>query len=301
MSLLDALRDPFVQSALVTGLALVAMCAAVSVLVVLKRLAFVGQGVSHSAFGGIGVSASLAVGLAAMGVPAAWLAQGGIVEFGIVLVFCAGAALLMSTIADRTSVHVDTGIGLLLVASMALGGVLVELSRRWAQSAGTPVGVRSWESVLFGSIATSGWTDAALAWGVALLVLITLAWIRRPLLFWAFDEQAAPAFGVPVRRMSAMLMVLLAVVVVTSMKLAGVVPATAMLVLPGAIALKLASRMWTATVWAVVSAAAGLLSGLALSVTLDVQPGPCIVLVMTGLFAAASLTRRASIAPRTTA
>jgi zinc transport system permease protein len=289
---LDMLRDPFMQSALVTGLALVALCASVSVLVVLKRLAFVGQGVSHSAFGGIGLAAVLSVGLAGAGVPTGWLTQGGVVEFVIVLAFCVGAALLMAAIADRTTLHVDTGIGLLLVASMALGGVLVEASRKIAEATGVPVGVRSWESVLFGSLASNGWNDAIIAWGVALAVLLTLWIIRRPLVFWAFDEQVSPAFGVPSRRMSAILMVVLAVVVVTSMKLAGVVPATAMLVLPGAIALKLGSRMGTVTAWAVVSGVVGLLAGLMCSMAFDVQPGPCIVLILTALFGVAAAVRR---------
>ena len=56
------------------------------------------------------------------------------------------------------------------------------------------------------------------------------------MLFWTFDEQAAPVFGVPSGFCRTLLMVLLSVVVVTSMRLAGVVLATALLVLPGAIA-----------------------------------------------------------------
>lgn len=292
MRTIEFLSDPFARSillsALATGLALVALCAVCSVLVVLKRLAFVGQGVSHSAFGGIGVSAVLAATLVGVGMPAGWLVQGGVVDFAVVLVFSIGAALLMASVADRRTLHMDTGIGILLVASMALGGVLVEVARSIAQSSGRLAASRSWESVLFGSITSSTWTDALVAWGVAGGVVALLLVIRRPLVFWAFDEHAAPAFGVPARRVRVLLMVILAVIVVTSMKLAGVVPATALLVLPGAIALRLSTRWGRVLILAILTGALGVVAGLVTSIELDIQPGPCIVLVLSAMFALAS-------------
>lgn len=286
MIILEYLNDPDLAVSLVwrpavIGLALVLLCAVLSVLVVLKRLAFVGQGISHSAFGGVGVAAVLAVLaqvwglgdlLAADGSGAAWI------EFVIVLLFCIAAAVLMASVSDRKAVHIDTGIGLFLVASMALGGL--------------PTSSRTWESILFGSISGASWTDAAVAWGVAIGVALTLWLLRRPLLFWSFDETSAEAFGVRTRLMRATLMVLLAVAVVTSMRLAGVVPATALLVLPGAIALRLSSRMGRVLVLACAAGVAGLLVGLWASLQFDVQLGNCIVLALTAGFALAALWNR---------
>lgn len=294
-SLLAFITDPFFLTPLVTGLALVVMCAAVSVLVVLKRLSFVGQGVSHSAFGGIGVAAVCSSLLATAGSGALGLEQGGLGEFAIVLAFCVVAALCMAAVADRRTLHVDTGIGLMLVASMALGGLLVEVSRTIAERRGVPPMSRSWESVLFGSISTCTWTDAIVAWVVAGMVVLAMLALRRPMLFWALDEQSAPAFGVPARAVRAALMVVLAVVVVTAMKLAGVVPATALLVLPGAIALQCSSRLGAVFVWSLAAGAMGMFVGLLLSVWLDLQPGPCIVLLLTGVLGAAVLARRLGV------
>jgi ABC-type Mn2+/Zn2+ transport system permease subunit len=298
--ILEYLNDPDLAVSLVwrpavIGLALVLLCAVLSVLVVLKRLAFVGQGISHSAFGGVGVAAVLAVLaqvwglgdlLAADGSGAAWI------EFVIVLLFCIAAAVLMASVSDRKAVHIDTGIGLFLVASMALGGVLVEVARQAAAARGLPTSSRTWESILFGSISGASWTDAAVAWGVAIGVALTLWLLRRPLLFWSFDETSAEAFGVRTRLMRATLMVLLAVAVVTSMRLAGVVPATALLVLPGAIALRLSSRMGRVLVLACAAGVAGLLVGLWASLQFDVQLGNCIVLALTAGFALAALWNR---------
>ncbi|HYD00018.1 MAG TPA: metal ABC transporter permease [Phycisphaerales bacterium] len=275
------------------GAALCAMCGVLSVPVVLKRLSFAGQGISHSAFGGIGVAAVVGVLMAGGGAAAVGVGQGGLVEFGIVLVFCIGAAMLMSSVGDRKTTHEDTGIGMLLVAAMALGGLLVEVSRQLAVAKGLAPSARTWESVLFGSVMVSGDGDVWLAWGVATAVIAAAWWWRRGLLFWTLDEQSAPVFGVPARRMRALLMALLAVAVVTSMKLAGVVPATALLVLPGAIALRLSKSLRSVIALAVGTAVAGLVAALLLAVALNIQPGPALVLVLTGIYGGAAVVRRA--------
>ena len=274
---------PLLIRPLLIGAALCVMCGVLSVPVVLKRLSFAGQGISHSAFGGIGLAALLGVLLTQRG-GVAGVGEGGLLEFAIVLVFCVGAALLMAAVGDRKTTHEDTGIGMLLVSAMALGGLLVELSRQVATARGVTSSSQTWESVLFGSVMVAGDRDVWLAWGVAALVIGAAWWWRRPLVFWTLDEQSAPVFGVPAARMRTVLMVLLAVAVVTSMKLAGVVPATALLVLPGAIALRLGSSLKQVIALAMGSSVVGLVVALVLAVAINVQPGPTLVLVMTAAY-----------------
>ena len=119
------------------------------------------------------------------------------------------------------------------------------------------------------------------------MVLFTAWWYRRPMLFWVFDEESSPAFGIRAGAMKTVLMVLLAVAVVVAMKLAGVVLATALLVLPGATALRLSQRFGTVMLISIATGLAGLVSGIMLSMQLDWPPGPCMVLVLTLLFAIA--------------
>lgn len=285
MQTLEFLSDPLLRPIylppIIGGLGVVLMCALLSVFVVLKRLSFVGQGVSHSAFGGLGVAAvvsALVPGVAGSGT-----------DFLIVVVFCVGAALGMAALSDRRSLHADTAIGIVLVGAMALGALLVEFARGLAQRSGSGARVQSWEQILFGSITGIGATDAAIAWGLAVFVAVVLFAVRRPLLFWAFDETSAPAFGVPGQALKLLLMILLAVAVVTAMKLAGVVLATALLVLPAAAALRLSDRLVPVFVLAALAGVVSLASGLVLSFELDWQPGPSIVLAATVLFALAWL------------
>ncbi len=258
---------------IVAGLAVASLCAMLSVLVVLKRLAFVGQGVSHAGFGGMGVAAML--GLA--GVAATQTASGAIGQFAVVLVFCLVSALLIGWLSDDGGAEADTAIGIVLVATMAAGIVLLRAAK-------SRVAV---ESFLFGDILAVSWADAAIGWGVAAVVVATLWWVRRPLLFWAFDPVVARAVGVSDRRMNLLLMALLGLATVTAMKLAGVVLATAMLVLPGAAALRISRRGGVVLAWAAAAAFTGVLGGLFVSFELDWPPGAAVVGVLCLAFGAA--------------
>lgn len=266
----------FYAPALVVGLAIGMMGGAVSVLVVVRRLALVGQGVSHAAFGAVGIAAVL--GFAGAG------AGGTIGQTALVAVFCIGAALGMAWLSDRKGtpfgLREDTVIGVFLVASMALGAVLLSWKARMGGA--RPRSVESW---LFGSILEVGWTDAIAAWVIGIGVIAVLWLARRRLIFWVFDEGAAEAFGIDVGRTRALLLVVLAVAIVVSMKLAGVLLATSLMVMPGATALRLTDRLWGAQALSLVAAVIGVVGGLVLSFETDWPPGPSIVAVQVGLLA----------------
>jgi zinc transport system permease protein len=113
------------------------------------------------------------------------------------------------------------------------------------------------------------------------------------MLFWAFDEPAAAAFGV--RPMRLPLMVLLTLAIVASMRLAGVVLATALLVLPGAIAVLLSDSLVRVGAIALGAGLLGVLGGLVAGFELDWAPGPSIVGVLCIAYAIVRLAR--GIAP----
>lgn len=297
MRTLEFLRDyPSIFWPPVLGaVCLALLCAWLSVLVVLKRLAFIGQGISHAGFGGIGLAAVL--GLASTA--AAATPMGALAQFGVVLAFCIAASLVVGLLAAPGAAgsrsggnggvggggvggtHEDTAIGIVLVASMALGSILV---RRFAPTF-------RWEDFLFGYLMNTGWADAAVAAGVTIGTLLVLWWSRRAMTFWAFDEPAAEAFGVRGPAVRIIVMTMLALATVTAMRLAGVVLASALLILPGAIALKLSVRSGTVLTISLIAALAGVLGGIVLGFEFGWPPGPSIVTVLTAAFAGASVWR----------
>ena len=153
----------------VAAVCLAVLCAWLSVLVVLKRLAFIGQGISHAGFGGIGIAAVL-------GLAASQMTPGGAVaQFGVVLAFCVAAALAVGFLAPGEGsraggTHEDTAIGIVLVVSMALGSILV---RAYAPTF-------RWEDFLFGYLMNTGWVDAAVAAVVTAAVVTSVRTIDRP-------------------------------------------------------------------------------------------------------------------------
>lgn len=271
---------PLYWPGVIAAIGVAVVCSVLSVLVVLKRLAFIGQGVSHAAFGGVGVAFVLGVtGVAGAAAGAGEALAADLSLLSIVLAFCIASALFIARL-GRAGAEADTAIGIVLVGAMALGSVLLESAAKSAGRRGEPP-PPSIDGVLFGSFSSVAWSSAALAWVVAVGVLGALWWTRRTLLFWAFDSAVAEAHGINTRRLSTLLMVLLSIAIVITMRLAGVILATALLVLPGAAALRLSVRFKPVLLISVVLGLVGVCGGLVLCFETNAQPGPCIVGVQT--------------------
>lgn len=271
---------PGVAAALIVAL----LCAPLSLYVVLKKMAFIGQGVSHAAFGGVG----LALYVAAIAGTGGWSGWHQLA----VLVFAAAAGLGISVLSKRQGT--DTAIGIVLAVCMAVGFELYRLAAGVAARTPGVAGPPGIEDVLFGSVLNVT-TGGAVATGIAaFLVLGSLWFVRRPLTAWAFDDATAGSLGIRGERMRALLLLMLSVAVVATMQIAGVVLATAMLIIPGVIGLSWGRTIRGAVVWSVMSAMLGVVVGLLVTFELGVQPGPSVVLVMVGLMLIGSGIRRAT-------
>ncbi|HVZ94142.1 MAG TPA: metal ABC transporter permease [Phycisphaerales bacterium] len=266
------------RPAIVAGIAIALQASLLSVPVVLRRLAFIGQGVSHAAFGGVG----LAVILGLMGTGAGGAQNAG--ALALIAAFCIATAIGIAWLSGKGGAREDTVIGIFLVGAMALGAILLHLHRRIGAAGGPTPPV---EDLLFGSIFAVTPGDAQIAAWLTGAIALALWWFRRPLLFWSFDEPAAEAFGVPTARMKLLLLVLLAVSIVASMKLAGVILATALLVLPGATALNISRRLGVVLALSITIGLIGMLGGLVLSFETDLPPGPAVVGVLCAIYALA--------------
>ena len=285
----------FARQALVAAVAVGTVCSLLSVVVVLKRMAFIGQGISHAGFGGIGIAAFLGLHGSAPLVVSAAVAP--YLQDAIVVTFCLGTAVVIGMLSRRRRVEVDTAIGILLVAAMAVGVFLDQLrlilqQHDWYRSL---IGVHppvSYDQLLFGSINNIGiagmWTAVVLA--IAVILAATL--LFKEILFYSFDEVTSRVFGVRSGLIHFVILVLLTLTTVMAMKLTGVVLVSALLVIPGAAAVQLSRRLGVVLVLAWVIGMVGTVGGLMLSFELDDFPtGPCMVAVLCVLFAGACATR----------
>jgi len=305
LSILDIFRYPdLFLPPLLAGVALAAACSVMSVLVVLKRLAFIGQGISHAGFGGVGLAAFL--GFTVSGSAASYSAAEG---FGfshvahdlIVFLFCVGTGIAIGVLSRRRDIKIDTAIGILLVAAMALG-VLLEQGRRqlvgrawydWLRG-GRALTTTNWHAVLFGSMENLTTRDMWLAIAVSIIVLAMLALLFKEIIFYSFDERVSQVFGVPSGFVHYLMLVMMAVLIVFTMKLTGLILVNAFLVIPGATATLLSRRLRTVLVLAVAVGETGLIVGYLLTFALggDLPTGPMIVLTLATIFALAWMSRR---------
>ncbi|HVL99951.1 MAG TPA: metal ABC transporter permease [Egibacteraceae bacterium] len=261
--LAEPLSYAFFVRALAAGVLIGAMCGAVSVFVVLRRMSYIGHGLAHSVLGGVAVGAAL-----------------GYHHYVGAVVATLVAALLIDRVARQRGLHADAAIGIVTTAMFAAGIAIVSMVPRAGGST---------EALLFGSILAVTRADLMMAAGVAAAFAAVLFFLAKPLVFVTFDPEVAAVQGVRAGVMEAVFHLLTAGVIIASVRVLGVLLVAAVVVIPAALARlvtrSIAGMLAVATAVGVVSSVAGLY----LSFHAGVPSGPAIVLVGAGLFAATTL------------
>jgi len=199
----------FMTNAFIAGTMVAILAGVVGYFVVLRRLGFASDALSHGGFAG-------ATGAVVLGQDA----------FLGLLVFTSITGGFMGLLGDRIRGR-DVAIGGTLAFSLALGSLFLTISTKFAGQA---------VNILFGNVLAISTNDlffVAIFTGLALLMLAAM---YRPLLFASVDAEIADARGVPVRFLSVAFMVLLAVTVSASVQVVGVLLIFGLLILPAAAA-----------------------------------------------------------------
>jgi zinc transport system permease protein len=274
MGFLQALGEfQFLRQALVAGVIIAGLCSVLSVYVVLKRMAFIGQGISHAAFGGIALGIVLSDGTAS---PEAW-------RNVITAVFCVGVGLLIAASSRAGKLSADSAIGIFLAVAMALGVILIALRQKYTADLMT---------YLFGSILAVSPQDVGMAAALAVVVIGIIAALYKELLYFAFDEEMAAASGLPIGFLHYLLVAVLALTIVVSVKIVGIILVSAFLVIPGATGKLVGARFSGMMLVAVLVGVGSTLVGLYLSHALQIPSGASIVVVQFLTFLAIMLLNR---------
>jgi len=265
--LIEPFQVAFMQRALLAVLVLGVLAGSVGVFVVLRRLAFVGDALTHTVFPGV-VIAYLAGQSIFLGALAAGLAS----------------ALLLTLLTANRRVTADAALAVLLTSFFALGVVLV--SRLDTYSADL-------SAFLFGRVLAVEPAELVQTCVVAVVVLATLLALRKELLLRAFDPDGAAAMGYRVDLLDLVLNVLIALVVVAAVKAVGTVLVIALIIVPAATARLVTDRVATMMALACGLGALGGWVGLAVSYEASIQrgvrlaAGATIVVVLVGFFVVA--------------
>jgi ABC-type Mn2+/Zn2+ transport system permease subunit len=259
----------------ITAIALSVACATLSVFVVSRRWAFIGEGISHSGFGGAGTAWLLALALPGTIFEEPWVPACGVVTF------CLGTAFAIGYMTRARRISSDTAIGVFMVASLAWGFLARSLYRA-LRNGKEPMG---FDALLFGDTrdVSAAFALTAVLLGAAIVGAVFL--LRKEILYYCFDAAMAEASGVHARLVHYLLILLVSLTIVIGARVVGTVLVTALLVLPGATALNLCRGLGGALAASIVAALAGTVAGLAASRHWAFLPtGPAVVLCLFGLF-----------------
>jgi manganese transport system permease protein len=271
-----------VTSALLTAASIGLACSLLSLFVILRRWALVGEGISHSAIGGAGTAWLLALGVHGLDKPA--------FQYASAVGFCLLAALIIGWLSQRERVNVDAALGIFLVASLAWGFFAAHVYRSIAGR--EPA---AWDMLLLGAglIRDANLTLALTALSTCAAVTLVVTMMRKEILAYSFDPVMAQVQGVPSRFVHYLLLMMVAVVTIVGMRVAGSVLVPALLVLPGAAALRLSDRLTTCLLISLVVGVVGSVGGVLVSARWPIVPeGPAIVLLLLACFVGTLIFRR---------
>lgn len=249
---MEMLRYDFMQRAFCAG-ALVAVVASVlGVYLMLRRQALMADMLSHVSLAGIAAGAYLYVHPTISGFVVAIL-----------------GAIAVEYVRRTYKTFGDVSVAIIMVGGLSTAVILMSLS---------PSVNRSFSSYLFGSVVAVGRSELVLMFSVAAGGALFFWLLRRPLYQMAFDEETARTNGLPVSALSMAFSVVTGMIVAAAMPIVGVLLVSALIVLPAALAIRIAPSFAAALWIAAAVGVSGVFAGLTASYRLSTPPGGTIAL-----------------------
>ncbi len=263
--LIEYFEYPFVRYALIVGV-LIALCSSLlGVTLVLKRFSFIGDGLSHVAFGGIAIASVLDV-------------SNQMVVVLPVTVIC--AVLLLRT-GQNTKIKGDAALAMISVGALAFGYLLMNIFSSSSNLSGDVC------TTLFGSTSiltlTSKdlWLSVALSMGVVLFFVL----FYNRLFAVTFDEDFAKATGVKTDMYNLLIAIVIAVIIVLSMKLVGSLLITALVIFPALSAMRVFKDFKKVTIFSAIFSVVCAVVGILVSILWGTPVGATVVAIDTLGFA----------------
>ena len=258
------LQYPFVRYALIVGV-LIALCSSLlGVTLVLKRFSYIGDGLSHVAFGAMSIAAVMNL-------------TNNMLLVLPVTVLC--AVLLLRT-GQRARIKGDAAIAMISVAALAFGYLIMNVCSTSANLSGDVC------TTLFGStsILTLTLSEVKLCIALSVLVVVVFVLCYNRIFAVTFDENFAKATGMKAEVCNLLIAVVTAVIIVLAMNLVGSLLISALVVFPALSAMRLCKSFRGVTVCSAVFAVVCAFSGIVISILAGTPVGSTIVAVDVAVF-----------------
>lgn len=280
-TLADYLQKPFVVYALIVGV-LTALCSSLlGVTLVLKRFSFIGDGLSHVAFGAMAIAAVLK---SSENLLISKVLQNGSDMIVILPLTILSAVLLLRT-GQNARIKGDAAIAMISVGALAFGYLLMNLSSSSANITGDVC------TTLFGatSILTLQKWEVWLCIVLSVIVVVVFILFYNKIFAVTFDENFARAAGTNVNAYNLLIAIVIAVIIVLAMDLVGSLLVSALVIFPALSSMRLFGSFRSVTICSAILAVASALSGMLISIMAGTPVGSTIVAVDVAVFAVCSL------------
>ncbi|MCB4758673.1 MAG: metal ABC transporter permease [Sulfurovum sp.] len=251
--MIEALQFTFIQHALIAGILVSLAAGIIGSLIVVNRMVFLAGGIAHASYGGIGMAVYF-------GFP---------IFFGA-SIFAVLSALIIANLTLYKRYRIDTFIGLIWTAGMAIGILFVDM---------TPGYNVDLMSYLFGSILTVNTQDLYFMGALLLFIIFSITFWYRNILAVSYDSEYARLKGISVRFFYTLILILSALTVVIAIKVVGLILVIAMLTIPVYIAEKISNTLWQMMILSGLISILFTVIGLWLSYTYNLTSGASIIVV----------------------
>lgn len=255
---------PFVRYALIVGV-LIALCSSLlGVTLVLKRFSFIGDGLSHVAFGAMAIAAIMNITN----------------EMPLVMLITVISAVLLLRTGTKTKIKGDAAIAMISVGSLAIGYLLMNIFSTSSNLSGDVC------STLFGStsILTLSKTDVWLSVGMSAVVVAAFIFFYNKIFAVTFDENFSTATGTKANVYNLVIAIIVAVIIVLAMNLVGSLLISALVIFPALSAMRMFKSFKSVTICAAVLSVVCSLVGILVSVLAGTPVGSTIVAIQIGVF-----------------
>ncbi len=248
---------PFVRYALIVSVLIALASSLLGVTLVLKRFSYIGDGLSHVAFGAIAIASVLNL-------------TNELIFVFPVTILC---AIILLRTGQNKKINGDAAIGMISVGSLAIGYLLMNLFSTSTNLAGDVC------STLFGStsILTLSKTDVILCVALSLAVLIIFILFYHKIFAVTFDETFAMATGIKVKTYNMLIAMVTAVIIVLAMNLVGSLLISALVIFPAISAMRIFRSFLSVTICSAIFAVICALTGLLTSILTGTPVGSTIV------------------------
>jgi zinc transport system permease protein len=267
--MIELLHFEFIRNAIFAAVLVSIACGIVGAFIVIKKIVFISGGITHAAFGGIGLGYLLNINPVIAALPFSLL-----------------SALAIGILSKKTKISEDSAIGILWSVGMALGILFISLSPGYAPDL---------FSYLFGSILTVPISDIMIMLILDIIIIVMVLFLFKELHALSFDEEFSMIVGIPTHTLYLILLCLVALSIVVLIRVVGIILVIALLTIPATIAKQFTTKLKKMIALSILIAVILTIIGLYLSYIFNLPSGATIVLVLAFVFIISTIIKKFSL------